>query len=107
MTGFAQVVLVLFNKCSPTYSNTNSSTLGGGGGGGEGGLCRRYIYTLTSSSEISLPKPFLPDICNGTQITSTMQSYPLQISCDSTWYLYVRSSESRGTWRSLSRTSEE
>ncbi len=37
VTGFAQVVLVLFNKCSQTYSNTNSSTLGGGGGGGGGG----------------------------------------------------------------------
>ncbi len=34
VTGFAQIVLVLFNKCSPTYSNTNSSTLGGGGGEG-------------------------------------------------------------------------
>ena len=44
MTGFAQVVLVLFNKCSPTYSNTNSSTLGGGGGGGGRGGCVDATY---------------------------------------------------------------
>jgi hypothetical protein len=38
---------------------------------------------LHSSSEISLPNTVLPDICDYTQIASTVQNYPLQI------YIYV------------------